>query len=403
MFTKKPICNAPFANLYIDGNGNVTPCCFNRDDVFGNIYHHSIEEIWNSVNAIKLRKSLSKKEFPEGCTICKKAIESNNYYNSGIFTYSKLKYKKQQIQAIDFELSYLCNLSCIMCNLHSKDYSLSEEQENIILNKIKPLISQLKKVRFYGGEPLLIPIYRKIWKLIVESNPKCNILLQTNGMLLDEELISLTKKGNFTFNISLDSLNPDTASNIRRGSQLDLILINIKQIKKITRNDISLAVTPMILNWKEIPAIVNFANKNSLQLFFNDMVQPQKLSLWTLKSEELNEINIYLSKYKFYPYNFIRFFNLKKYIGFIHHIKHLELQALNRPNYEKEELFHHTQTIYNIINEKLPTISKIDKNILFSKIQTILFTKRVEEIEYFLMTNPAEVIENKIHEFLNKE
>jgi sulfatase maturation enzyme AslB (radical SAM superfamily) len=81
-----------------------------------------------------------------------------------------------------------------MCNLHSKDYSLSEEQENIILNKIKPLISQLKKVRFYGGEPLLIPIYRKIWKLIVESNPKCNILLQTNGMLLDEELISLTKK-----------------------------------------------------------------------------------------------------------------------------------------------------------------------------------------------------------------
>jgi radical SAM protein with 4Fe4S-binding SPASM domain len=65
MFTKKPICNAPFANLYIDGNGNVTPCCFNRDDVFGNIYHHSIEEIWNSVNAIKLRKSLSKKEFPK--------------------------------------------------------------------------------------------------------------------------------------------------------------------------------------------------------------------------------------------------------------------------------------------------------------------------------------------------
>ncbi|HNV95905.1 MAG TPA: hypothetical protein PKG63_05480, partial [Bacteroidales bacterium] len=232
---------------------------------------------------------------------------------------------------------------------------------------------------------------------------KCNILLQTNGMLLDEELISLTKKGNFTFNISLDSLNPDTASNIRRGSQLDLILINIKQIKKITRNDISLAVTPMILNWKEIPAIVNFANKNSLQLFFNDMVQPQKLSLWTLKSEELKQIRLIYKKLKIIPYTLNKFLNLKRYNGLINSIKLLELQALNRPNYEKEELFHHTQTIYNIINEKLPTISKIDKNILFSKIQTILFTKRVEEIEYFLMTNPAEVIENKIHEFLNKE
>lgn len=403
MLSKKPLCKAPFANLYIDGYGNATPCCFNRVDVFGNIYEQEIEQLWNSPKAHAIRQTLTMQQFPIGCMSCEKAIHSGNYYNSGIFTYAKLNYKKLQIQAIDFELSYYCNLSCIMCNLHSKNYTLTQEQENIIQKKLYPLITQLKKVRFYGGEPMLIPIYRKIWKKIVETNPQCNILLQTNGMILDNELITLAKKGNFTFNISLDSLNPEIASKIRKGSHLDTILKNIKQMKKLTRNDISLAVTPMILNWKEIPDMVNFANKNSLQLFFNDMIQPQNLSLWTLKSEELKQLRLIYKKLKIIPYTVNRFLNLKRYNGLINNIKQLELQALNRPNYENEELFHHTQTIYNIINKKLPTISKIDKNILFTKIQTILFTKRVEEIEYFLMKNPTEVIENKIHEILNKE
>ncbi|MGQ9846026.1 MAG: hypothetical protein ACUVQP_00805 [Bacteroidales bacterium] len=64
-----------------------------------------------------------------------------------------------------------------MCNLHSKEYELTNKQENIILDKINPLIVNLKKARFYGGEPLLIPIYKKIWNRIIETNPHCNILI----------------------------------------------------------------------------------------------------------------------------------------------------------------------------------------------------------------------------------
>lgn len=403
MLLKKPICNAPFANIYIDGKGNVTPCCFNRDDVFGNIYHDEIENIWNSSYAKVIRKTLINHKFPKGCQVCKKALQAKNYYNSGIFTYSKLNYKKLRIQAIDFELSYWCNLSCVMCNLHTKNYELTQEQENEILKKLIPLFINLKKARFYGGEPLLIPIYRKIWRNIVDLNSKCNILVQTNGMLIDDELKTLAKKGNFTFNISLDSLNAEKANKIRIGSQLNLILKNIEQMKKMTKNYVSLAVTPMTLNWEEIPTLVQFANKNSLQLFFNDLIQPKKLSLWALNTEELNQIRKTYQQKTYFPYSYIQLVNLIKFKGLINYIQSLENEALKRPNYSQNDLNVHTQTIYHILIQKIPHLANFDKVLLTQKIQSILFYHKIEEIVLFLHNTSIELIEYKVYEILNQE
>lgn len=403
MLSKKPICNAPFANIYIDGKGNVTPCCFNRDDVFGNIYHDEIENIWNSSNAKAIRETLLNYKFPKGCQVCERALKYKNYYNSGIFTFSKLNYKKKEIQSIDFELSYWCNLSCIMCNLHTKKYELTNEQENELLKKISPLIVHLKKVRFYGGEPMLVPIYKKIWKLIIETNPRCNILLQTNGMILEPELIKHATKGNFTFNVSLDSLNAEKANKIRRGSQLNLILKNIEQMKKLTKNCVTLTVTPMTLNWEEIPNLVKFANKNSLQIFFNDLIQPKKLSLWALKAEELNKIRKSYQIKTFFPYTFIRLLNLIKFKSLINHIQSLKNEALKRPNYSQNDLDVYTQTVYHILIQKIPHFANLDKALLTQKIQSILFYHKIEEIVLFLQNTSVELIEYKVNEILNQE
>jgi len=403
MPSKRPLCHAPFANIYIDGNGNVTPCCFNRDDIFGNIYQDNIEEIWNSDHAQAIRKTLSQHQFPRGCSACEKAIKAHNYYNSGVFTYAKLDYKKQQIQAIDFELSYWCNLSCIMCNLHTKNYSLSQEQEKTIIDKIAPLIPQLKKTRFYGGEPLLIPIYRKIWKQIVAVNPRCNILLQTNGMLLDDELIELSKKGNFTFNVSLDSLDPEMASKIRRGSQLDIVLNNLQKMKKLSKHDVSLAVTPMVLNWKEIPAIVKFANRNYLQLFFNVMIQPKKLSLWALKVEELNQILETYKKIIFLPYTIIHFFNLKKINCLLNYIQSLKFEALKRPNYTDKELEINRQIIYDALVYALPQSEILKDPRLIHKIDEYLYLNKVEDGLLFIQNADVKILEDSINRLLNSE
>ncbi len=403
MSWRKPICNAPFANIYIDGKGNVTPCCFNRDDVFGNIYNDDVEKIWKSSNAFAVRRALLNHKFPKGCRACEKALQAKNYYNSGIFTYSKLNYKKLKIQAVDFELSYWCNLSCVMCNLHTKDYELTVEQENELLEKINPLLKGLKKARFYGGEPLLIPAYRKIWQKIVEITPKCNILIQTNGMLLDDDFKALTQKGNFTFNISLDSLDAENASKIRRGSNIECVLSNIRQFKKLSRHDMSLAVTPMRMNWKEIPELIRFANKESIHVNFNEMIHPGKLSLWTYNANELHKIYSYFNLIKFVPKSIIGFYNILKYNNLKNYIKYLKANASLRPEYSEEEIKIWSEKIYNEILKQLPQIAFKDKQTLLQKIQSLLFSNRAEEVLLYINNTSSELLEFKINEIIENE
>ncbi|NSW46306.1 MAG: radical SAM protein [Bacteroidales bacterium] len=403
MSLKKPICNAPFVNIYIDVDGNVTPCCFNRDDVLGNIFTENIENIWHSDKAQNVRKQLLNKQFPKGCYACEKALQSKNYYNSGIFTFSKLDYKAKHIQAIDFELSYWCNLSCIMCNLHSKKYSLTYEQENTIIDKIAPLIPHLKRTRFYGGEPLLIPIYRKIWKQIIEINPRCNILLQTNGMLLDDELIELSRKGNFTFNVSLDSLDSEVASKIRKGSQLDIVLNNIQKMKTLSKHDVSLAVTPMTLNWKEIPEIVKYANKNKLIVYFNTLIQPPKMALWYLHTKILANIYSIYSKKLLFPLNYYEFKNMLIFKHFVRSIKNFYILSLTRPNYSDKELEINRQKIFDALIKVLPDSGILNDPRLRKKIDEYLYLNKVEDGLWFIQNADLNLLENKLRELLNNE
>ncbi|MCX7862326.1 MAG: radical SAM protein [Bacteroidales bacterium] len=403
MFANKPLCNAPFANIYIDGKGNVTPCCFNRDDILGNIFTNDLSQIWNSTTAIKIRELLANHKFPLGCIICEVNLKSNNYYNSGIFTYSTLNYKKTQIQSIDFELSYWCNLSCVMCYLHNKTYELSEIQEQQILEKLSPYLKSIRKTRFFGGEPLLIPIYRKIWQQIVEVNSSCNILVQTNGTIIDREIESLAKKGNFIFNISIDSLHIENSSKIRRGSNIEQILNNLKKFKELSKKDITLTITPMTLNWKEIPAIVKFANKNKLQIIFNKLIQPQNLSLDSLTTDELNAISRLYKKNIFIPYTIIQLINYIKFKNFINHIEFLKKERLKHPQYSPQELIRYSLVIYQQLAEKIPTLQQYEKTLILNKIQSLLKTKDIEFLLTFINNTPPEILENKVNEIINNE
>ncbi len=403
MNRQKPICNAPFANLYIDAKGNVTPCCFNREDILGNIYTDSIDAIWHSSVAQRLRNQMYHHSLPSGCKACKIALEAKNYFNSGIFTYARLDYKMQQIQAIDFELSYYCNLSCVMCNLHTKSYDLTVQQELVLLEKITPVLKTIKKARFYGGEPLIIPIYRKIWYFIVKENPSCTIMLQTNGMIVDDELKSLAKKGNFSFAVSLDSIDEQNAAYIRRGSQIKLVLKNIEELKKIATQDVSLAITPMRLNWKEIPSLISYANKHSMHVFFNTLVQPRNLAFWSLQATEIKEIIDYYQNFHILPFSIKAYYNKIKFKGLLNYLTKLYREALLRPNYSKEELQQWAEKIYEAGLSKLPNLSMLNKDTIIEIIKVLLQTRKAEDLLLIVHKESAEKLEEKVQNMLHAE
>ncbi len=67
----KLYCDLPYAFMYIYSDGRVGPCCMDFPDryLLGNINESTIEEIWNSIPILKLRKEL-KISPSETCLYC---------------------------------------------------------------------------------------------------------------------------------------------------------------------------------------------------------------------------------------------------------------------------------------------------------------------------------------------
>ena len=69
------VCYFPFSQCFIQIDGSIRICCLdvNGKNVFGNLEHNSIKEIWNNQNFEELRKNLidrDREKLPEICKDC---------------------------------------------------------------------------------------------------------------------------------------------------------------------------------------------------------------------------------------------------------------------------------------------------------------------------------------------
>jgi MoaA/NifB/PqqE/SkfB family radical SAM enzyme len=69
----KPVCFAPWQQLYIECDGRVRANCYCTQDL-GNVNNSSIEEIWNSSVSISIRESISKGDFSLCNPICRENL-----------------------------------------------------------------------------------------------------------------------------------------------------------------------------------------------------------------------------------------------------------------------------------------------------------------------------------------
>lgn len=139
----------------------------------------------------------------------------------------------QIFETILFDTILKCNLQCIYCHNPRYDGSVKED----VFKKF--LDTQVKAVgNFQFGcamEPLMDKKLDKFIKIVANSHakPNADFRIQTNGILLDKQDIDLWKKhGINTMSISLDTLNSKIHKDLRDGSDLEIILRNIKRVRK---------------------------------------------------------------------------------------------------------------------------------------------------------------------------
>lgn len=137
---------------------------------------------------------------------------------------------------IVFKVAQRCNLNCSYCYVYNRgDGSWRFRQPFVSENVIQALGSRIREhctshsldhfvVELHGGEPLLLG-KRRLDRLVTVLREECaniplRFVMQTNGLLLDEDWLELFDRHSITFGLSLDG-PPELADRFRvdhRGS-----------------------------------------------------------------------------------------------------------------------------------------------------------------------------------------
>src|SRR5690554_2124277 len=132
-----------------------------------------------------------------------------------------MTYKRKGVVIIIRPVDEICNLSCTYCN--SEVYGHSKPKMKI--ETLEEIISQTSKldyhfIRFtwHGGEPLVagLPFFKKVVELQKKYLggdfylKKCENVIQTNGLLLNDEYIDFLFENNFHIAFSLDGHDTNT-------------------------------------------------------------------------------------------------------------------------------------------------------------------------------------------------
>lgn len=194
---------------------------------------------------------------------------------------------KTSIFSVMIELCTVCNWDCKYCYITAHDnYGLKQHE-------LKSFLYELRKtgcfqVTFTGGE---IFLRKDIWEIIEYSRRLgFEVLLYTNLSVLDDKDICRLRELNVALvSCSLFSLDEKINSEfVKFDGSVELVKRNLLFAKKIGLN-VELKVMLMNFNYASKETIINFCEKNDINLKFDYIIFPKRQY-----GSELNEF--YLSK-----------------------------------------------------------------------------------------------------------
>jgi len=134
-------CFQPWKTFYVKTNGEVKPCCFSTM-VMGNLHESTPEEIWNGDEYRKLRDSISRGVYPEGCRQCvafnlrPKIDDTDHWLREIIQKYKALRQKKYPDHVADQSLKVVAH--------RRQSFSRSDETADALYRKAQALIKEDK-------------------------------------------------------------------------------------------------------------------------------------------------------------------------------------------------------------------------------------------------------------------
>ncbi len=176
-------------------------------------------------------------------------------------------------KTVFFLVTRRCNLKCMTCYVNDGSRTEAEEMQ---LKDIELMFQQLSRLGYHsitlsGGEPLLRSDIKDI--LVLSLNYFQTVNINTNGILLDKSMAVFLKKNDINIMVSLESYNPEINDSIR-GSGVHLnVTENLKYLKNIGHDKITISMTLTNLNLSEVINMHKFCIKEGFQEHYGVFVE----------------------------------------------------------------------------------------------------------------------------------
>lgn len=436
-------CHAPQRSIYFGFHGDAHPCCENLSYSYGKYPADSIHDIWFGEKRLSFRNYILHNDLSQGCSICEYYMKIGNFQGVKSRFYDNTPPAADYPSRMEFQLSNICNLECKMCDGWSSSQirknrdklpPLSNPYNDVFVEQLKEFIPHLKQAHFVGGEPFVIPLFFKIWELITTMNPGCNITVQTNASVLNNRIKEIMENGNFSINVSLDSLNKATYEKIRKNASFEKTVDNVLWFMDYCKRKNTFfyfTPCPMKDNWKELPALAAYANEHDVRIIFHTVLYPRKSSFFGYSQWKLKKIYKILSAVQLDENNDNERFNKNSFLALLYQVAHFYNDRTQRKDwliFEKKDRKYIRQQRKSLLkqnvrirNEQRRALEKQKKNIKLlnrsMKLQELerkKHKKRIEKLKlmtnkqghYFRRNDQVSVNANKknvLHEFFWKE
>ena len=168
-----------------------------------------------------------------------------------------------------FELTNACNLNCIMCGRNAADFKPTVFDMDVF-RSFEPLMDSVEEVTLMGwGEPTIHPHFTEMLEIINKHSARKYFC--SNGMNLKKIKEAIFDYKVDVFAVSLDGATDETNGRIRRGSKIEQITEDLKDIVRIKKERgltypwINFVFCAMKSNIRELPDLVRLASEIGIE------------------------------------------------------------------------------------------------------------------------------------------
>jgi radical SAM protein with 4Fe4S-binding SPASM domain len=308
MASRYELCSFPFSQLFLNPNGKITPCCYLAQDpwyVVGDIQNQTLQEIWNSEKMRALRRELLSGK-PKICQQQIQASKCNQIRDDLKQGVSPQEVMPFPMIRLDMMLNGQCNLECVMCGVWTQPNGVFTAN-GFWETGARDIFPHLKEIDFKGGEPFIQKDFYRLIDEVSAVNADCRWFLTTNGHYRFNDKIkkAMEKINIIRLSVSIDSLQPENFSKIRKKGKLETVLqtldafIEQKNHGEGLIEQINANFVVQKANWREVPAFYKFCRDKKIVPFFIVLTNPTEFSMLNLSFEEKMEaLNLYLTAMK---------------------------------------------------------------------------------------------------------